>query len=101
MNPYQEVGSCAGDEAKGIISRLHVLPEMDVGVVEDVRVQIEIVEALRREHHAHVITAVKERQGLQEELFAGNLQTMSRVSCFPCKRKLQSQQKSEPFLAAL
>ena len=37
----------AGDEAKGVVSRLHVLPEVHVGVVEDVRVQVEIVEALR------------------------------------------------------
>lgn len=36
-----------GDEAKGVISRLHVLPEVHVGVVEDVRVQVEVVEALR------------------------------------------------------
>ena len=36
-----------GDEAKGVVSRLHVLPEVHVGVVEDVRVQVEVVEALR------------------------------------------------------
>ena len=71
---HQEVGSCAGDEAKGVISGLHVFPEMDVGVVEDVRMQIEVVEALRREHHADVITAIEQRQSLQEELLAGNLQ---------------------------
>lgn len=45
-------------------TRLHVLPEVDVGVVEDVSVQVEIVEALRGEHHAHIVTAIKERQGL-------------------------------------
>ncbi len=37
----------AGDEAKGVVSRLHVLPEVHVGVIEDVRVQVEVVEALR------------------------------------------------------
>lgn len=47
---------------------------MDIGVVEDVRVQIEVVEALRREHHAHIVTAIKQRQSLQEELLASNLQ---------------------------
>ena len=71
---YQKVGSCAGNEAKGIISRLHVLPEMDIGVVEDVRVQVEVVEALRGEDHAHIVTAIKQRQSLQEELLASNLQ---------------------------
>lgn len=29
---------------------------MDVGVVEDVLMQVEVVEALRRQHHADVIT---------------------------------------------
>ena len=45
-----------GDEAQGVIPRLHVLPEMHIGVVEDVRVQVQVVKALRRQHHAHIIT---------------------------------------------
>ena len=40
---------------------LHVLPEVDIGVIKDIGVQIEVVEALWREHHTHVVTAVKER----------------------------------------
>lgn len=43
--------TCAGNEAKGIISRLHVLPEVDVGVVEDVAVEVEVVEALHLGTH--------------------------------------------------
>lgn len=43
---HQEVGPCAGDEAECIISWLHVLPEVDIGVIEDVGVQVEIVKAL-------------------------------------------------------
>ena len=45
-----------GDEAQGVVSRLHVLPEMHIGVVEDVRVQVQVVKALRGQHHAHIIT---------------------------------------------
>lgn len=44
----QKVGASAGDEAQGIVSRLHVLPEMNVGMVEDVCVEVEVVEALWR-----------------------------------------------------
>lgn len=39
--------TCAGNESQGIVSRLHVLPEVNVGVVEDVLMQVEVVEALR------------------------------------------------------
>ena len=45
-----------GDEAQGVVPRLHVLPEMHIGVVEDVGVQVQVVEALRGQHHAHIIT---------------------------------------------
>lgn len=48
--------TCAGDEAQSIIARLHVLPEVDVGVVENVLMQVEVVEALRGKHHPHIIT---------------------------------------------
>ncbi len=43
---HQEVGACAGDEAQGVVAWLHVLPEVHIGVVEDVGVQVEVVEAL-------------------------------------------------------
>ena len=34
---------------------LCVLPEVDVAVVEDVGAHLDVVEALGRQHHAHVI----------------------------------------------
>ena len=34
------------DESQSVVARLHVLPEVDVGVVEDVRVKVQVVEAL-------------------------------------------------------
>ena len=46
---------------------------MHVRVVEDVGVEVKVMEALWGEDHANVISTVKERQGLQEELLAGNL----------------------------
>ena len=46
---------------------------MHVGVVEDVGVQVEVVEALGGQHHAHIVTAIEEGKCLQEELLAGNL----------------------------
>ena len=50
------VHTCAGNEAQGIVSGLHVLPEVNVGVVEDVLMQVEVVKALRRQYHANVVT---------------------------------------------
>lgn len=47
--------TCAGDEAQCIISRLHVLPEVNVGVVENVLMQVQVVEALGGQHHANII----------------------------------------------
>ena len=41
----------AGDEAQGVIARLSVLPEMYVGMVEHVRVQPQVVEALQGHEH--------------------------------------------------
>ena len=32
----RKVQTCAGDEANGVVARLRVLPEVDVGVIEDV-----------------------------------------------------------------
>mmetsp|Transcript_14192 Transcript_14192/g.42859 ORF Transcript_14192/g.42859 Transcript_14192/m.42859 type:complete len:266 (-) Transcript_14192:1319-2116(-) len=63
----QKVGSCAGDEAQGVVARLHVLPEVDVGVVEDVAALVEVPEALGTEHHAHVIAAVQHGDHAHEE----------------------------------
>ena len=39
--------TCAGDEAQGVIAWLHVLPEVDVAVVEDVLMQVQVVKALQ------------------------------------------------------
>lgn len=41
------------------VYRLESHPEVDVGVIEDVGVHVEVVEALRAQHHAHVVTAIK------------------------------------------
>jgi hypothetical protein len=71
---HQEVCTGATDETKGIIAWLHVFPEVNVGMVEDVRVLIQVVETLRRKDHADIIATVKVWQSLQEELLAGNLQ---------------------------
>ena len=49
------------------------LPEVHVGVVEDVRVRVEVVEALRREDHPDVVAAVEERDHLEEELLGRDL----------------------------
>ena len=51
----QQGRTSAGNEAQGVITRLHVLPEVHVGVVEDVGVQVEVVKALRRQNHANII----------------------------------------------
>ena len=56
-----------GDEAEGVVAGLHVLPEVDVLVVEDVAVLVQVVEALRAEHHADVVAAVHHGHHLQEE----------------------------------
>ena len=46
---------------------------MHVGVVEDVGVRVEVVEALRAQYHADVVASVEERDHLQEELLGGDL----------------------------
>lgn len=43
----EEVGAGAGDEAQGVVPRLCVVPEVHVGVVEDVAVGVQVVEGLR------------------------------------------------------
>ena len=61
-------GTGAGDEAERVIAGLHVLPEVHIGVVEDVAGQAQVVEALRRQHHAHIVAAVKQRHRARPEL---------------------------------
>ena len=46
LGAHEEVGAGAGDEVEGVVARLHVLPEVDVGVVEDVGVRVQVVEGL-------------------------------------------------------
>ena len=60
--------TCAGNEAKGVIARLGVLPEMDVGVVKYVCVHVEVVEGLWGKHHAHIIPSIKQRNRLIVEV---------------------------------
>ena len=48
--------TCAGNKPKSVVTWLHVLPEVDVGVVEDVLVQVQVVKALGRQNHANFIT---------------------------------------------
>ena len=59
MSAHEEICAGTGDEAKCVIARLHVLPEVEIGVVEDVSVPVEVVKALRREDHGHIITTIK------------------------------------------
>lgn len=65
--------TCAGDEVQAVIAWLHVLPEVDVGVVEDVGVQVQVVESLGAENHAHIVTGIKQGDSAQEELLLCNL----------------------------
>ncbi len=76
MSCKQEV-TCAGDEVDGVVAVLRILPELDIGVVEDVGVLAQIVEALRRQHHAHVVAPVQQRHHLQEEVRVGHLHSIT------------------------
>ena len=49
------------------------LPEVHVRVVEDVGVRVEVVEALRAQHHADVVAAIEEWDHLEEELLGRDL----------------------------
>lgn len=42
-------------------------------MIEDVRVGVQVVEALRGQHHCHVIAAVEERHRAEEEVLLGDL----------------------------
>ncbi len=72
--------TCTGDEPDGIIAVLRILPEMNIGVVEDVGPHAQIVEALGGEDHAHIVARVKQRQRLQEKVGVCHLQSPSPVS---------------------
>lgn len=55
MNPELCL-TCAGDEPQRVIAWLHVLPEVGVGVVEDVSMGRQVVRGLRGQHHPNIIT---------------------------------------------
>ena len=54
---------------------LSILPEINVAMVEDVGPDIQVVEALGRKDHAHIITRIKEGDGLQVEIDVGDLRS--------------------------
>mmetsp|Transcript_6086 Transcript_6086/g.17422 ORF Transcript_6086/g.17422 Transcript_6086/m.17422 type:complete len:861 (+) Transcript_6086:1179-3761(+) len=68
IGPHQEIGAGAADEAQRVVPRLHVPPEVEVGVVEDVVGPRQVGVVLRSEHHTHVVTRVEHGRGLQEEV---------------------------------
>ena len=78
IGPDKEVGPCAGYEANGIVAGLHVLPEVDVAVVENVCMQIHVVEALGTEHHGDIVSAIQQRNCLEEEILLCHLQHQHR-----------------------
>lgn len=71
--PGQEVGSSAGDEPKGIIAMLRILPEVDVAMVEDICLHIDIVKTLWGQDHAHIVPSIKQGNHLGEEVHIGHL----------------------------
>ena len=73
----EEVGACATDETKGVIPWLHVLPEMNIAMIEDICCTIQIMEALRRQHHAHISASIKERHCSQKEVLSCHLQRLN------------------------
>lgn len=72
--------TCTGDEAEGIIAMLGILPKLDVAVIEDVRGGVEVVERLRRQDHAHIVSRIKQRQRLREEVWVGDLRGRSWIT---------------------
>ena len=59
---------------------LSVLPEVDVAMVEDVSTDVDVVEALWGQNHAHIIPSVEEGDHLGEEINVCNLQFQQHVS---------------------
>ena len=84
--------TCAGNEAKSVISWLRILPEMNVGVVENVCVQPQVVEGLGGEHHANIVAQVKQRDGFDVEVCVcqlisiknAHLRTQNRITWVQC-----------------
>ncbi len=74
---HSEGCTCAGDEVDGIVAVLGVLPKLHIGVIEDVGVLAQVVEGLRRQHHAHVIAPVQQWHHLQKEVRAGHLRSIT------------------------
>lgn len=72
--------ACAGDEPQSIVAVLGILPEVDVGMVEHVRVQPQIMEALGGQDHAHIVAAIKQGDHLQKEVCVGHLQQVAGAS---------------------
>ena len=48
--------------------REHLLPEMDVGMIKDVRMHAEVVEGLWRQDHPNIIPTIEERDSPQVEI---------------------------------
>ena len=44
-----------------------------IAMIEDISISIEIVEALRRQHHSHIFAPIKEWHSPQEEVITRNL----------------------------
>ncbi len=57
-----------GAEPDGIVAVLGVLPKLDVAMIEDVLVGVRVVEGLGGQHHAHIVSSIKQWQRLQEEV---------------------------------
>lgn len=72
--------ACAGDEVQRVIAGLGVLPELHIGVIEHICAHIHIVEALGGQHHAHIVSSIKQWQRLQEKVRIADLQQAEALS---------------------
>ena len=61
---------------------LSVLPEVNVAMVEDVRTDIHIVEALWGQDHPHIIPSIKQGDHLGEEIDVGDLVSIKDANQF-------------------
>ena len=73
LGTEQEVGTCARDEADRIIPWLRVVPEVHVGVVEDVAIVVQVRERLGCQDHGHVLATIQKRYRLAKEVCIANL----------------------------
>lgn len=80
-NERGRIVTCAGDEVDGVVAVLRVLPELDVGVVEDIAVGARVVEGLGAQHHSHVIAAIQHRHHLQEKVRVRHLYNHNLIRC--------------------